>query len=440
MVKTSNNLTNRSLLPLIVLAFSLFLSLGCEKSLDLSSIDVFYEEIPGSKNHGPNGTWWGYNQSKIVRYGNTVYMYVIENENLDNNSNPNASNPSKIAIYRKEDEGSWQKGSSFNTSRPGNILIDTEGIVHLIVFEPTYTLATENGSYGRLKHYWFPNCTNADITTFNEEIIVDNDGVSQGETVNIRVGASIGRDDLIAVSYGLNKTHVVCYKEKNGIKWHKELAGSGLGNDYYYPYVLVGGSGISLVAVQDDWVGQNLPNIYQKSHFFEKRNGVWNHENIIDLQNHSLAPSRPELVDNSDIFEDASGNITLIYLTKLNPDDKWLNTFIQTTRDGSGWNRQTINNTDDKTNWIRMMEVDGEMYYFCSTWDKIYVKKGINGKYKRLNGPKLKGIYPYLAAPRGGTSSSVEFIDLLLHSGDSQSYPNAKNYYVRIAKSELSKL
>jgi len=423
-----------------IVTITFILTVSCEKNIELAPIDVFYEQIPGSKNHSPNGTWWGYNQSKIVRHGNTVYMYVVENENIDINPNPNASNPSKLAIYRKEGEGSWHKGATFNTSRPGNILIDSEGIAHLIVFEPTYTQSSENGSFGKLKHYWFPGCTSGDISTFQEEIIVDNDGVSQGETVNIRVGASIGPDDLIAVSCGLNNTHVVWYREKNESKWYQEIAGSNLGSNYYYPYVQVTGSGIIILAVQDDWVGPGQPTVYQKSHYFEKRNGVWSHENIIDLESHALAQSRPELVDNSDLYVDAAGNTNLVYLTRLDPGDKWLNNFTQSSRSGSGWNNQSITLTNDNTNWIRLLEIDGQMYYFCSSWDEMYIKKGIIGKYKKLDVPRVNGIYPYLAAPRGGTSSSGNYIDLLLLSGHSDSYPNAQNYYIRIAKSELSKL
>lgn len=423
----------------ILSAFVLILLLmigGCEK-IELSSISVFVEQIPGSKNHGPNGTWWGYNQSKIVRYGSTVYMYVVENENLDNNPNPNAANPSKIAIYRKDGEGSWQRGAQFNTSRPGNILIDSQGIVHLIVFEPTYTNPSENGSYGRLKHYRFPNCKTGDINTYQEDIIVDNDGVTQGETVNIRVGASIGANGMIAVSYGLFKNHVVCYKGKNDIKWAKEFAGMALGSDFYYPYVAVTDFGISILAVQDDWTGPNQPTLYQKSRYFEKRNGSWINHDVVNMQNHALAQTRPELVDNSDIYIDENGMVNIIYITKLDPGDRFKNSFTHGTRSGGAWNNQEIPITDSKTNWIRMFEVAGQKYYICTTWDKVYIKKGLNGEYKRLNIPKITGIYPYLASPRGGTKSTENYIDLLLLCGSSDSYPNAKNYYVRIPKSEL---
>ena len=205
-------------------------------------------------------------------------MYVIENTNIDSNPNPNASNPSKIVIYKKEGEGAWIKGNSFNTSRPGNILMDSQGIVHLIVFDPTYTQSSENGSYGRLKHYWFPNCKTGDITTFQQETIIDNDGVSQGETVNIRVGASIGNNDMIAVSFGLRQTHQVYYKDKNGLKWLMDYAGTGLVSDYYYPYIQITDFGVSILAIQDDY-----PNIYQKTYYFEKKNGAWRKESIIDL-------------------------------------------------------------------------------------------------------------------------------------------------------------
>lgn len=416
---------------------------GCNKGPNppsSTSINVTYEQIAGSKNHGPNGTWWGYNQSKIVRYGSSVYMYVIDNTNIDSNPNPNASNPSKIVIYKKEGDNAWQKGASLNTSRPGNILVDSDGIVHLIVFEPTYTQPSENGSYGKLKHYWFPNCKTGDITTYQQETIIDNDGVSQGETVNIRVGASIGNNDMIAVSFGMNQTHQMYYKQKNGIKWLMDYAGQGLGSDYYYPFVHITDFGVSILAIQDEYVGQNLPNLYQKAYYFEKRNGVWSKDKIIDLGSHSLASSRPQLVETSDIYQDAAKQIHLIYGTRLNPSDANINVFTHAVKNTTGWTNQTITITDTKTNWIRLIEYGGEMYYLCAGREKLYLKKGINGAYTQLDVPKVTGMYIYITSPRGGTSTSESYIDILMLSGYSGDYPNAKNYYVKIAKSELSKI
>ena len=413
---------------------------ACKKDIVTAPIDIYYEQIPGSKNHGPNGTWWGYNQSKIVRFENIVYMYVVDNQNIDNNPNPNASNPSKLVLYKKQGDNAWQKGSEFNTSRPGNILIDSEGIVHLIVFEPTYTQSTENGSYGKLKHYWFPNSNTGDISNFQQETIIDNDGVSQGETVNIRVGASIGKNDMLAVSFGLNKTHQFYYKEKNGIKWFMDFAGQYLNSDFYYPYVLVSESGVSILAIQDDWVGTNQPNLYQESYYFEKKNGVWTQESIINLQSHSLAQSRPQLVENSDLYQDENNQIHLVYQTRLNPSDEWQNTFFHATKTPTSWNTDEIFISDKNSNWMRMIEIEGEIYYLCSSWDKLYVKKGIEGEFSKLNVPKVKGMYIYLDSPRGGTNTNATYIDILMLNGSSNDYPNAKNYYVRIEKSEFAKL
>jgi len=435
LVKPEFKFTMRS----VVIIFLIVLSYGCSK-IPTSSMDIFCEQIPGSKNNGPNATWWGDNQCKIVRYGNAVYMYVIENENIDTNPNPNAANPSKIAVYRKEGDGSWQKGASFNTSRPGNILVDSDGVIHLIVFEPTYIKPDENGSFGRLKHYWFPNSSSGNITSYQQEIIVDNDGVSQGETVNIRVGAAIGSDDMIVVSFGLNDSHKIYYKEKNGAAWIMNTAGHDLGDNYYYPYVQITDSGIGIMAIQDGFVGEGLPNIYQKIYYFEKKNGTWSQQSIIDLRSHSLASSRPQLVVSSDIYQDASNRLHLIYATRLNSSDKYQNTFIQATQNGTTWQSQTMSISDDNTGWIRVIETGGELYYLCSAWDKLYIKKGINGKFMKLNVPKVDGMYIFVTSPRGGTSASESYIDILMLCGYNDSYPNAANYYLRIEKSELAKI
>ena len=71
----------------------------------------------------------------------------------------------------------------------------------------------------------------------------------------------------------------------------------------------------------------------------------------------------------------------------------------------------------------------------------MFLKKGDDGELFELDGPDdITGIYPYISSPRGGTGRSEQYIDVLLLNGDSDAYPNAKNYYLRIAKSELTKV
>ena len=56
------------------------------------------ERLPGSRNFSPDGTWWGYNMSKVVRRGDFVFTYVIENDD-------NPSTYSTFRIYAKEEIG-----------------------------------------------------------------------------------------------------------------------------------------------------------------------------------------------------------------------------------------------------------------------------------------------------------------------------------------------
>ena len=90
---------------------------------------LFIEQIPGSLNHSPDGTWWGYKQSKIARIGDTVFMFVIENDNYP-------STESQFVLYKKLNDRPWEPGARHPTSRPGNIVVDSKGGLHALVFDP----------------------------------------------------------------------------------------------------------------------------------------------------------------------------------------------------------------------------------------------------------------------------------------------------------------
>ena len=72
----------KSILFIIAIPLVLFLSyLSYTKSSFLPNLPIFEKEqmltekIPGSKFHSPDATWWGYNQSKIVRFRDKVFSY-----------------------------------------------------------------------------------------------------------------------------------------------------------------------------------------------------------------------------------------------------------------------------------------------------------------------------------------------------------------------------
>jgi hypothetical protein len=91
----------------------------------------------------------------------------------------------------------------------------------------------------------------------------------------------------------------------------------------------------------------------------------------------------------------------------------------------------------ENISWIRIVEFDRELYY-CVTWDRIYLQKGDTGQLVELYINGNSDYCPFITASRGGTREIESFIDLLLLNAGN--YPVAKNYYLRISTSELTKL
>lgn len=405
-----------------------------------NGIEVFYEEILGSKFHDPDATWWGYNQTKIVRFGNIVFTYVIENTD---DSNKTAS---LFVIYKKEGDKSWEKGASFTTSRPGNILIDSQGVLHAFVFEP-FNVA-KNDSWGKLKHYSFPNSRIGNITNYEEEIVIDNDGTN--ETVNIRVGAAIGQDDTMALGFGLTTynpqysghSEHLYFKKPADAQWKHLIAGENLGHDWYYPFVWVDKDEFYLLPVQDDFTGQGNPNIYQKIMYFAYQNGQWEKEIITDLTSHTLAKSRPRLLEQEELFVDKNGNVHIIYKEFLDPDKSFTATAHWHLSGKQGaWKSEKINLGKMAVNWIRLTEVDGNLYYILTTFREVFISPVEHMKLTKIDLPDdARGMYPYLSTSKGGSTDS-EYVDLLLLGADQKLYQQGKNvnYYLRIPKEEFTR-
>ena len=217
------------------LLFSLFLwSCGGDSSPTASTptptIEAVVERLSGSRNHSPDGTWWGYNMSKVVRRGDLVFTYVIENDD-------NPSTYSTFRIYVKEGDGPWTAGVGFNTTRPGNILIDSNGALHAFVFEATDI--DLNDSVGKLLHYKLAGASSGDIASFTQDVVVDHVAGEEfwTRTVNMRIGAAIGANNQMVIAFGLNtdtdgQTEQVLTKMVGDAGWVQEAAGTQLGHDF----------------------------------------------------------------------------------------------------------------------------------------------------------------------------------------------------------------
>ena len=400
----------------------------------LQTLSAVVETLPGSRNFSPDGTWWGYNMSKVVRRGDFVFTYVIENDD-------NPSTYSTFRIYAKEGDGPWTAGAGFNTTRPGNILVDSNGALHVFVFEATDI--DLNDSVGKLRHYTLAGASAGDITSFTDEIVVDH--VAGDETVNIRVGAAIGGDDQMVIAFGLGTdadgdTEQVLTRMVGGAGWAQEAAGTQLGHDFYYPFVAVNSTGtIGILPIQDDFEGVGNPNTYQIIRFFEGNGAAWSAENVVDHTSHALASTRPRLLEQSDLFVDASDGVHILYKEYLAADGGTTSSIKHLTGSIGSWTTSTIDPAVPNLNWVKMIEVGGTRYLVGSSHDRLYLMNEAATTYREVALPSsVSGIYLYVATRQGGTSDAEPYVDILLLNGNGGNYPDAANYYVRIAKADLT--
>ena len=111
---------------------------------------VSFSEVPGSRYHsrgdcgpccrmidgsaatcGNVATWWGHNMAKLARGAEgTLYSGYLDNSRA-------LPTMSEFVMLRKTRQGAWEEGKRLPASRPANILIDRNGNVHVLAFEPT---------------------------------------------------------------------------------------------------------------------------------------------------------------------------------------------------------------------------------------------------------------------------------------------------------------
>ena len=161
-------------------------------------------------------------------------------------------------------------------------------------------------------------------------------------------------------------------------------------------------------------------------------------DNTQSLQ--ALTHSQWQTVDISDLYLDTDNTIHLVLQDRV--AEKWLH--YRKAYGDSDWAITTINTAWMKgVNWIRLIEIEGDLYYFMNSWREAGLMSGNGENVVKLDleSPtgerQVVGMYPYVASPRTGTSAASEFIDILFLNGSSDAYPNGSNYYLKIAKDDF---
>jgi hypothetical protein len=403
-------------------------------------------DLPTSAFHSPASSWWGYNMSKIVRDGDVVLISVVlGDEALQPDADPRAN--AECHILRSVAGGPFESVAWAPCSRPANLLLGPEGTVNLIAFEATEPEI--NDSLGSIFHYAYPNAREEDWQTVEKRTVVAH-ASGEPETANIRVGASITPEGRMAVAFGLS--HVVGTGHSAVVlhrfdpaeqTWSGEMF-SPVDHEFYYPFVVFGADdAVYSLHVMDDYndVGGVVFNTYYRADLYRWGETVGERTLVDHTDEAPNFPDRHHLVEQSDLFVDAAGTLHALIKARLHPTNDWANTFVHCQ---GAFDTMTCAPLEspalDNANWVRLFEIDGVLHALISTWDRHHIVNLATGGSALLDVPVLDGTYPYLAAPRGGTSQGVSTLDIFFVSGASDTYPGAVAHHVSVGHDDIRRV
>jgi hypothetical protein len=264
-----------------------------------------------------DGAWFGRHTNKIARYENTVFTYIM----------PNDEDHRHIILYKRIDGQLWEKGISIPVSRPPDLILDSKGHVHVIghrLFDDS------SQSDGRLFHIVFKDSMNV-VGKHTFEFITPDWRINiTAETyATYYSGATIDKNDMITVVYcnsiGLSQypsLASVSY-DSNERKWQYASVSDSMNARLCYPYVVNGTSRKHIVAIEDQYdsalESTGYPFRYGKVEYLFKPNEAseWKSETLFNLnEKYSKADIVQSVFRVSDVLYDS--NDTLHILLRMN--------------------------------------------------------------------------------------------------------------------------
>jgi len=425
----------RLLLRLIVPFFcTVFFGMsGCFPDNNVT-LDFEQYTVGNRDNAQDSGAWWGENITKIAHYGNKTYTFVIDNSVV----------PRTAFLYEKTDDQEWIEGKSFVVSRPPNILIDSQGYVQVVGFEPFDSSASMYD--GRLFYVKF-NTAGAVTGDYTKTYITE-DSRSGSPVLStyatIYCGAAIGKDDQILVAYNNSvqwdtpDTHSLGVRiyDPSSQSWSDETVAENMVSRHAYPFAFVSESYFHVFAIEDDYdtyyesAGppyDEYPYRYGMVKHFQRplSGGSWEETTLI---NFNESKTKEEIWDASlrivDFHVDSANTIhALIRYTETG--DYVPKCFHYTKKESeSVWASEEILPEINKTTglyWSRIWERDdNELFYICYTWgQQIWlspIKTNTLYTISNLEDQYNQDATPFLSNVRSGTPLSSD-IYMVIYSG-----------------------
>ena len=377
-----------------------------------------------SVNH-VNGTWWGFNQSKIARIDEYVFTYYVDNSTQIGDV-ANANNPNQMVFIMIDNSGKITEFDSKPTSRPGNVVADNaRQRIYYFTLEPTSS--EDNGYLCKLVMYVY-QLEAGEAVFHRQEVVIDNQGIYP-ETINIRLAVTIDKTGNIGVTYSIpNPSYIFSmYVHTYDIlteTWEeKSVLIDGLNHPNFYPELIMKDiNHFLVVAVQDYCYGGDC--YYQYTRYFIYNEGQWSYDYLADYRDLEIAKERANLTAHSEVYIGSDNQYHVLTISRLSDEDNEAvvnhyilnessNTFSKTSFSG-------------KYNHIRMVTVN-DIDYFVAVDNKHLMI--LNNNYEIIHQQDTtKSVYIYVC------SDNADFFDLLVTTGNSEDIAVVDNVYYRIEK------
>lgn len=366
---------------------------------------------------------WGPNTIKIASYENNVFTYVMDC----------SVSPWQVSLYSKESGGIWQKGESISLGNPPNILVDSQGFVHLIGHKPF----ADDRTQGQLFHIEF-NESNTVSGSYTLEYITPDTRTTSWSLNNVSSlynGAAIGEDGTILVAYQASMSypsppHAILARIYDPIteEWSYESVATNLSTRFCYPFAAVSENYFHIIAVEDE-ADETLPSPWRfgiVKHFQRARDSnEWVESTLVDFTDEINA--NPEVNDllwmrNMDLFVDSKDivHVMIRYNEEWEPNQNFRTAYHYCKAESdTEWQLEQV--LDEQCYWLKLWErEDGQLFYVYSNFNQQIdvIPFGTNQHYtvSNLNSPYNTDPVPYIANPRSGTNPS-SMLNLVIFSG-----------------------